>query len=274
MWFYESNGQPAGPVSEAELDRLRRQGQITPDNRVWKEGWPDWKLSGEVWPDQRSSTPPSLPSGHETPAFGRCAECGKLVGELVTIGQQQVCLQCKPVAFSKIREGMQIGLGPWREGNVLVMRKECTLPDDCIKCGQPSVVRITRTLSWHTPALYLLIFVGILIYALVALIVRNTAKVALPLCATCEATRKKHNLIAWGLFALGAALIGCGTAFVDAKVDTAVGFFITGGLIIFGDLFFIALTPLVSPKHVSKTHAWIKKVKEPFLAKLPPWPGA
>ena len=41
-WFYESNGQPHGPIPEAELCRLRDANKISGESLVWQEGMPDW----------------------------------------------------------------------------------------------------------------------------------------------------------------------------------------------------------------------------------------
>jgi hypothetical protein len=41
-WFYESNGQPHGPIPETELLRLRDTDKLSGDSLVWKEGMPDW----------------------------------------------------------------------------------------------------------------------------------------------------------------------------------------------------------------------------------------
>ncbi len=41
-WFYESNGQPHGPIPEAELRRLRDADKISAESLVWQEGMPDW----------------------------------------------------------------------------------------------------------------------------------------------------------------------------------------------------------------------------------------
>ena len=41
-WFYESNGQPHGPIPEAELRRLRDADKISAESLVWQEGMADW----------------------------------------------------------------------------------------------------------------------------------------------------------------------------------------------------------------------------------------
>ena len=64
--------------------------------------------------------------------------------------------------------------GAWREGNVLIVRKNVALPPRCVKCGAPAEGPLMkRTYYWHDPILYILILAGILIYAIVALIVRK-----------------------------------------------------------------------------------------------------
>ena len=42
IWYYESNSQPAGPISKIEVDQLIAQGMIRPQTRVWREGMQDW----------------------------------------------------------------------------------------------------------------------------------------------------------------------------------------------------------------------------------------
>lgn len=41
-WYYESNGQPKGPILETELRRLRDEGKIAVDSLVWSDGMADW----------------------------------------------------------------------------------------------------------------------------------------------------------------------------------------------------------------------------------------
>ena len=73
--------------------------------------------------------------------------------------------------------------GVWRDGETLIMQKTVRLPDYCIKCGvAANGSHHTRNLSWHHPALYLLILAGLLIYAIVALIVRKSAKIDISMC--------------------------------------------------------------------------------------------
>ena len=43
MWFYANGGQQLGPVDDAGLEELARQGVIRPDTLVWREGMPAWQ---------------------------------------------------------------------------------------------------------------------------------------------------------------------------------------------------------------------------------------
>lgn len=41
-WYYESDGQPQGPIPDPQLRQLIAEHKISPYNRVWREGMEDW----------------------------------------------------------------------------------------------------------------------------------------------------------------------------------------------------------------------------------------
>jgi hypothetical protein len=49
-WYYESNGQPQGPILDSELRQLRDESKISEDCLVWTEGMEDWAPLHSVWP--------------------------------------------------------------------------------------------------------------------------------------------------------------------------------------------------------------------------------
>ena len=50
QWYYTVQGQRQGPVDDAGLEQLARQGVIQDDTYVWREGLAEWQLYGTVKP--------------------------------------------------------------------------------------------------------------------------------------------------------------------------------------------------------------------------------
>ena len=102
------------------------------------------------------------------PASWKCSQCGlvnfassescKRCGVLGPIGQVQ---QPQAPAGIVLEDGYVMPPPPsfggvWRDQSTLVMTKDATLPDYCVKCDAPANgFRLKRNLSWHEPALYL-----------------------------------------------------------------------------------------------------------------------
>jgi hypothetical protein len=98
-----------------------------------------------------------------------------------------------------------------RNGNKLIVPvavpgQPLTLPPPCVKCGAPADGKpVTKTFYWHHPALYLLIVVALLIYAIVAMIVRKSIRLTVPLCARHAQRRSAAVTLAWVIPLAGAA---------------------------------------------------------------------
>jgi DNA-directed RNA polymerase subunit RPC12/RpoP len=273
-WHYEKNGTPVGPVTEAQLDAARSRGEVQPMTRVWREGWADWKTAGEVWPGTAIGSP-SLPSG--VPMNRRCAECGKPHAELISLGGVLVCPECKPRALAKMREGVAIGAaggaaGPWRDGKYLVVTPHGPMPTCCVKCGGPAEKTLRKTLTWHHPALYFIILVGLLVYLIVALIVRKTAKLQVPVCSQCMARRRRNIAIAWLSFLVGVGLIFTSAFWVsDEDLSTWVG--LSGGAFLLFALIWAVAIQFILAKKITDQFVWIRKVSPNMLGTLPQFPG-
>ena len=50
QWFYLVQGQRQGPVDDAALEALVRQGTVRDDTYVWREGLAEWQTYGAVKP--------------------------------------------------------------------------------------------------------------------------------------------------------------------------------------------------------------------------------
>ena len=155
--------------------------------------------------------------------------------------------------------------GVWRDGDTLVMLKTARLPDRCIKCGLPTNgSHLKKKLAWHHPALVLLVLAGVLIYLIVALIVRKTAVVEISLC---EDHIRKHRIAVigtWLTFLLGIVFM---VLAISAESLGTAGF---GMLLLFASAIGASTwAKVVQVKKIDDYYIWLRRVDESFLALLP-----
>ena len=155
----------------------------------------------------------------------------------------------------------------WRDGPKLIMRRTATLPQRCIHCNGRADRFLPRKLYWHAPVHYLWILVSLLLYAIVALIVRKRADVVIPLCHQHDKKRKTGIAVGW-LGGLGGFVL----IIVGAVNDSA-------GLILFSVLAMlvsliagIAMARVVIPAKIDDRFVWLKKISPEYLNRLPPAP--
>jgi hypothetical protein len=60
QWFYAVNNERRGPVSEAELQQLARDGAVTGETLVWAAGMAQWQRARE-FPGLLPAAPPAMP---------------------------------------------------------------------------------------------------------------------------------------------------------------------------------------------------------------------
>jgi len=141
------------------------------------------------------------------------------------------------------------------------------LPPLCIKCGAPGQGKpVERTYYWHHPALYLLIFVGLLIYVIVAVVVRKGIKVRASLCAQHAQRRSIGVTLAWVL-----PLIGIADAFIlpQLNVDGGVVALITIALIMSGLVIWAVVGSPIRPKSIDQYSGTFSGFCETFLQQFP-----
>jgi hypothetical protein len=159
--------------------------------------------------------------------------------------------------------------GVWRDEGKLVMSKDATLPDRCVKCNRPANgLRLKRTLYWHNPLIYALILAGVLIYLIVSLIVRKTATVNVPLCETHLAGRR-NKLVAGSLL----ILLGLGAFIFTVAYNYPVLLVGAALIILIGLIFVIAAARVVIPLKIDDRFVWLKGVDKDYLNQLPQWAG-
>lgn len=268
-WHYVNKGQQVGPISQTELEDLRRTGVVKHDTLVWRDGWKNWHPFSTVV--KTPTGPAATPAARDS---APCAECQQVFAksEMVAFEQNYVCAACKPVFFQKMLEGIAPGAAGtvWRSGRQLVTLLNSTLPDRCVKCNAPAPGgRMKRKLSWHHPALYLTIFLGLLIYVILAVSVSKRATVIASLCAAHRSRRKRDILISWALVIFG--LVGFGTGI--ANESGWIG--LVGGVAFFtGMIYAIVTTRMLAAKRIDKEHAWMTGCCPEFLADFPEWLGS
>ncbi len=99
-----------------------------------------------------------------------------------------------------------------------------TWPDRCVVCGAPAIgYRQTLKLFWHHPAVYLTLMFNIIIYAIVAALVRRRATVHVGVCDVHRRRRRNGFLVGWlGLLTGIAMMIGAGTGLLPGMEGTLI----------------------------------------------------
>jgi hypothetical protein len=161
--------------------------------------------------------------------------------------------------------------GLWRQGNLLVMHKQAPLPNVCLKSNQPATGRLKRSLSWHHPAIFLLVFVSPLIYIIVALIVRKTATIHIALSDEWLARRRRRMLIAWNLVVVSIVLFIGGVASFDNQPWGTLAMICSIVLFLGAAIYGLISCRMVWPQRMTGDYIWLKVGNAEFLNRLEPW---
>ena len=186
-----------------------------------------------------------------------CMKCGApLAGQVASAAGAAVA----PVgALTSRRVGEQF----------VVSRLSPSLPPNCVKCGRPTRDNLNKTFYWHNPLIYLIILFNLLIYAIVALVVRKSCKLNVPVC---DEHRSGYKTKRWvgGLLMLASipvpiavGVIGNGS---DEAILIAVLLFLVllvAGLVVFG------VANPIKPTNMDEQTATFKGAGEGFLQMLP-----
>jgi hypothetical protein len=159
----------------------------------------------------------------------------------------------------------------WRSDKLLIIGRDSDLPNRCVKCNDTAEDPTkTRTVYWHHPGFYAVLLINVIVYAIVALIVRKKAQVSPGLCAAHKQRRRAGLAIGWGGFICG--VIATGAAAGNNSPGLALLLlFATLGSIIAG----MVISRIVYPKRIDDRYVQLKGCGEAFLAGLPEFrPGA
>jgi hypothetical protein len=178
----------------------------------------------------------------------------------------------------RLLELLESGEAAWRDGKTLIVRKGAELPDRCVKCNAPAHgYRLRRSLSWHSSVWYLVVLINILLYVIVALIVRRTGKVAAGLCPRHRARRAWAIALGWltALAGFGSCIAGAllwdvrqnSVASPSAPILLGVGLILFVGGMIGG----IVGSRVLVPNRIDKNLIWLTKLSPQYLATFPDW---
>jgi hypothetical protein len=158
--------------------------------------------------------------------------------------------------------------GVWRDGKHVLVAHGASFPQRCVKCnaevgGQSKV----RKVHWHHPSIYLLLLVYVIVYVVVAAIMRKTAQIDPCLCD--EHARKRRRWIWTGW--LGALFGLIGVPVLGAMMEAEMIGAIVIGICCFL-LFAIAGSTnarILYPSRIDANYARLKGADPRFLAGLP-----
>jgi len=158
----------------------------------------------------------------------------------------------------------------WRDNRVMVMLPDAPIPHRCVKCNDPvEEPTKTRKVYWHSPWLYLLLLINVLIFAIVAMVVRKKATVQAGLCALHKKRRRAVITIAW----VG-ALLGIVLMYIGAASAAGIGAVLFGTLVILGSIIFgMVAGRVVTPTRIDDRYVRLKGCGEAYLDTLPDFPG-
>jgi hypothetical protein len=159
--------------------------------------------------------------------------------------------------------------GVWRSGKRLVVRVGAQLPDRCVKTNEPVNGQwVELRLSWHHPVLYLVLFVNIIVYLIVANFLSKSVTLKVGISDRALASRRNAIAITWALVVGGVALVVAGSL-----NQSAVPFLMGLLAMPFAAAVYLWGVKLVTPTRIEDGYVWIAGVHPDYLALLPEWPG-
>lgn len=182
-----------------------------------------------------------------------------------------------PTATTQLPYGS--GKGIWRDGQLLVVQQQATLPPTCVKNNTPAHQLIERKFHWHAPWIYWLAFLPIFFYVIAALVMRKKHVLSVPMSDEASQTRSNRIAFGWiagvigfslsmgGVFAMlleGLNLIQMSWAIAAVIVGTL---FVMAGAVVGSNASYI-----LRPKKMTTDMTWFSGAHPDFLLSLPQIP--
>jgi hypothetical protein len=162
--------------------------------------------------------------------------------------------------------------GVYRQGKLLVAYKGATLPTNCIKCNAPADKSpIVRKFSWHPPAYYFFLLLGIWPYVIAALVTQKRGEVYVTVCKEHRKKRAKILLIAWVGAVIGAAGIFGGFAGIANNGGDFLVWLIPAGFVVLiaSAVYGVIAGRYFTPNRIDAHYLYLKGACDEFLDTLP-----
>jgi hypothetical protein len=159
----------------------------------------------------------------------------------------------------------QEGINGWCEAGRLVLPATgARLPDRCVVCNAAAHgYALRKKFYWHHPAVYLGLLVNVIVYAVLAMVLRKTATVSFGLCPKHRAKRVYGLWIGWGGFGLAfCAMLAC------AVIGAAETILATIAAMVLLPIVGFILARTAVPAKIDERWIWLK-VGERFLETFP-----
>lgn len=158
----------------------------------------------------------------------------------------------------------------YAQGKDVVLLRGSALPGYCVKCGQPGVKHIEKTMHWHPTWVALTILLSPLIYILVASLVRKSQPVAIPLCGHHAERRRRAALIAVGALVLGALSFGVAASGTMRGAE-APWLLLCAASPVVALVAWVVGGSLLTPVLIDERTVRMRGAGPGFLQGLPPW---
>ena len=153
----------------------------------------------------------------------------------------------------------------WRSGPILITRHGAILPARCVKCNADVQESLKRgRFYWHHPALFALVLLNVLIYVVVAMIVRRHADVTYGLCPFHRRRRSQGVFIG-----VGGILLSIGLLFVGIASSQSTLSLVAMPALLVSIVVSVVKGRTLMPVRIDKAGAQLKGCGEAFLASLP-----
>lgn len=158
--------------------------------------------------------------------------------------------------------------GITRQGSKLLITlavpgQPVVLPEStCIRCGQPANGKpVSKSYYWHHPALYIALLSPI-IYVILAVIVRKSMKLTVPLCAQHAQRRSIGVILAWVL-----PLAGIADAIILPQFNVDAGIVVLAclGLIVAGLVIWAVVGNPIRPQRIDQLYGEFTGFCEAYL---------